>query len=149
MGSYAGTYVQPVNVWVHGEQDVPGVPPPANDFSQLPWLTEGLGVDEDGNLWGPLDPFPQSGLIIEPPACDTQRLRFEGDDVDTDWVPSASLLNATLPLNSTAVNSTDVASERTPSAKRRNVPNIRWNTRARLEATTLPADDPALNQVTA
>lgn len=139
-GFLAGAYVQPVNVWVHGEQDVPGVPPPANDFSQLPWLTQGLGVDADGNLWGPLDPFPQSGLIIEPPACDAARVKLEGDDVDADWVPSSSLLNATLPLNSTAVNST-------VPARRRNVPDARWSTRARLEATTLPAGDPALNQI--
>lgn len=87
-GFLAGTYVQPVSVWVQGEQDVPGVPPPANDFSQLPWLTRGLGVDADGNLWGPLDPFPQSGLLIEPLACGTQGIEFEGDEVDTNWVPS-------------------------------------------------------------
>lgn len=86
-GFLAGTYVQPVSVWVQGEQDVPGVPPPANDFSQLSWLTRGLGVDAAGNLWGPLDPFPQSGLLIEPPICDTTP-SFEGDEVDTDWIPS-------------------------------------------------------------
>ncbi|TGJ84304.1 hypothetical protein E0Z10_g4464 [Xylaria hypoxylon] len=148
-GFLAGTYVQPVNVWIQSEQDVPGVPPPANDFSQLPWLTEGLGVDADGNLWGPLDPFPQSGLLIEPPACNTRALKFGGDEVDTDWVPSSSLLNATLPLNSTAVNSTALARPSGAPAKRRNVPDARWSTRARLDATTLPAGDPALNQVTA
>ncbi|KAI0523775.1 hypothetical protein F5B22DRAFT_642876 [Xylaria bambusicola] len=142
-GFLAGTYVQPVNVWIQSEQDVPGVPPPANDFSQLPWLTEGLGLDEDGNLWGPLDPFPQSGVLIEPPACNVAKIQFEGDEVNTDWVPSASLLNATLPLNSTALNST------VAPAKRRNVPDGRWATRARLDATTLPAGDPALNQISA
>ncbi|KAF2965157.1 hypothetical protein GQX73_g8432 [Xylaria multiplex] len=149
-GLLAGAYVQPVNVWVQAEQDVPGVPPPANDFSQLPWLTRGLGLDADGNLWGPLDPFPQSGLIIEAPACDARALKFEGDEVDTDWVPSASLLNATLPLNSTAAaNFTVPAPSGAAPAKRRNVPDARWSTRARLDATTLPAGDPALNQVTA
>jgi hypothetical protein len=69
-GLEAGTYVQPVNVWVHGEQDVPGVPPIALDFSQLAFLTQGVGEDADGNVWGPLNPFPQSGLFINPPACD-------------------------------------------------------------------------------
>ncbi|KAI8635382.1 hypothetical protein F5Y19DRAFT_9916 [Xylariaceae sp. FL1651] len=141
-GILAGTYVQPVNVWIQAEQDVPGVPPPANDFSQMPWLTQGVGLDEDGNLWGPLDPFPQSGLIIDTPACDVAALTFMGDDVDTDWVPSASLLNGTLPLNSTAVNST-------VPAKKRDVPDARWRTRVRLDATTLPAGDPDLNQLTA
>ncbi|KAK7960437.1 hypothetical protein PG988_011651 [Apiospora saccharicola] len=42
-GLLAGTYVQPVNPWIHGEQVVPGVAPPANDFSQMPWLTRGVG----------------------------------------------------------------------------------------------------------
>ncbi|KAI1420393.1 hypothetical protein F5Y12DRAFT_133333 [Xylaria sp. FL1777] len=148
-GFLAGTYVQPVNVWVQAEQDVPGVPPPANDFSQMPWLTRGVGVDVDGNLWGPLDPFPQSGLIIQPPACNASALQFEGDDVDTDWVPSSSLLNGTLPLNSTALNFTAPATPSPVPAKRRNVHDVRWRTRARLEASTLPAGDPALNQVTA
>ncbi|KFA64271.1 hypothetical protein S40285_10574 [Stachybotrys chlorohalonatus IBT 40285] len=58
-GILAGTFVQPVNEFIQGEQNVPGASPPANDFSQMPWLTQGVGVDEHGNLWGPLDPFPQ------------------------------------------------------------------------------------------
>jgi hypothetical protein len=41
------------NVWVHAEQNIPGTAPPANDFSQMPWLTRGAGVDEAGNLWVP------------------------------------------------------------------------------------------------
>lgn len=57
-GLLAGTYVQPINVWVHAKQTVPGTPPPANDFSQMTWLTMGIGIDESGDLWGPLDPFP-------------------------------------------------------------------------------------------
>ncbi|KAF2019905.1 hypothetical protein BU24DRAFT_387059 [Aaosphaeria arxii CBS 175.79] len=88
-GILAGTYVQPVNVWVHAEQNIPGTAPPANDFSQMSWLTNGLGVDEDGNLWGPLDPFPQTGVLIEPPNCGpAARIRFEGDNLNTTWVPS-------------------------------------------------------------
>ncbi|KAI1311396.1 hypothetical protein F5Y03DRAFT_382143 [Xylaria venustula] len=84
----AGTYITPVTVWVQSEQDVPGVPPPANDFSQLPWLTNGLGLDDDGNLWGPLDPFPQSGLAIQAPACDAAAFQSAGNGTDTEWVPS-------------------------------------------------------------
>lgn len=62
----------------------------------------------------------------------------------------ASLLNATLPLNSTFLNSTNLnATAASVPAKRRNVPDARWATRARLDATTLPAGDPALNQITA
>lgn len=85
-GFLTSTYVQPVNVWVHGEQMIPGTRPPANDFSQMPWLTQGVGVDENGNLWGPLDPFPQTGVIIDLPECGPlARIEFKGDDVDTNW----------------------------------------------------------------
>ncbi|KAK1849336.1 hypothetical protein CCHR01_08013 [Colletotrichum chrysophilum] len=65
----AGTYVQPVNVWVPGEQDVPGVPPVSYDFSQMEFLTKGVGADDAGNVWGPLEPFPQTGVFIETPVC--------------------------------------------------------------------------------
>ncbi|KAK6219063.1 hypothetical protein LQW54_002565 [Pestalotiopsis sp. IQ-011] len=68
-GLVAGAYVQPVNVWVQAEQLIPGTPPPGNDFSQMPWLVRGVGVDEFGNIWGPLDPFPQSGVLIDPIVC--------------------------------------------------------------------------------
>lgn len=68
-GLVMGEYVQPVNVWVPGEQDVPGVPPVPFDFSQMGFLTLGVGRDVDGNLWGPINPFPQTGVLIEPPVC--------------------------------------------------------------------------------
>ncbi len=68
-GITAGQYVQPVNVWVPGEQNVPGTAPVAHDFSQCAFLTEGVGADENGNIWGPLDPFPQTGLFIDTPVC--------------------------------------------------------------------------------
>lgn len=67
-GLTAGTYVAPVNVWVQGEQVVPGTAPPPHDFSQMGWLTEGVGAI-DGNIWGPLEPFPQTGVFIEKPVC--------------------------------------------------------------------------------
>lgn len=70
-GLVAGTYVQPVNVWVQGEQDVPGVPPPPYDFSEMRFLTAGVGPDADGNIWGPINPFPQTGVLIDPPVCST------------------------------------------------------------------------------
>jgi hypothetical protein len=92
-GLLAGTYVQPVNVWVHAEQNIPGTAPPANDFSQMPWLTQGVGVDEAGNLWGPLEPFPQTGVFIDPPQCGVvSALSFEGDNLNTTWVPACKFL---------------------------------------------------------
>ncbi|KAI1259277.1 hypothetical protein F5Y18DRAFT_433424 [Xylariaceae sp. FL1019] len=122
-GLLAGTYVQPVNPWIQSEQDVPGVPPPANDFSQLPWLINGVGVDEDGNLWGGLDPFPQTGVEPGSPDCGAvSASSFKGDDVDTDWVPSSSLLNGTTLLNFTSpINSTAGSTRR-----RRNVHDFSW-----------------------
>ncbi|KAK7937298.1 uncharacterized protein PG986_014166, partial [Apiospora aurea] len=85
-------YAIDLDPWVHGEQVVPGVAPPANDFSQMPWLTRGVGVDASRNLWGPLEPFPQTGVLIEAPDCGVvSALAFEGDEVKTDWVPSSEV----------------------------------------------------------
>ncbi|KEY68237.1 hypothetical protein S7711_10896 [Stachybotrys chartarum IBT 7711] len=65
-----------------------------NDFSQMPWLTQGVGVDEHGNLWGPLDPFPQTVVFIEPIDCGpVGRLRYEGDKTDTNWAPSGKTIH--------------------------------------------------------
>ncbi|KAK7431030.1 hypothetical protein QQZ08_002560 [Neonectria magnoliae] len=72
-GILSGTYVQPVNVWVPGEQNIPGTPPVPHDFSEMAFLTKGVGPDEDGNIWGPLDPFPQTGVFIEAPTCSVTR----------------------------------------------------------------------------
>lgn len=66
-GFTAGTYITPVTVWVQGEQVIPGTQPPAMDFSNMAFLTKGVGPDADGNIWGPLDPFPQTGVLISSP----------------------------------------------------------------------------------
>jgi hypothetical protein len=103
-GLLAGTHVQPVNVWVHAEQNIPGVQPPANDFSQMPWLTRGVGVDENGNLWGPLEPFPQTGVPIDPPQCGTvNALSFEGDNLNATWTPACQF-----PLKDTMQSDTEM-----------------------------------------
>ncbi|KAM5350960.1 hypothetical protein ACJ41O_003683 [Fusarium nematophilum] len=68
-GIVSGTYVQPVNVWVQGEQNAPGTPPVPHDFSEMGFLTKGVGRDDDGNVWGPLSPFPQTGVFIEESTC--------------------------------------------------------------------------------
>ncbi|KAH8658241.1 hypothetical protein BX600DRAFT_500217 [Xylariales sp. PMI_506] len=61
-GIIAGQYYQPVTEWIQPEQNVPGLAPIANVFSTMTYLTQGLGRDESGTLWGPLSPFPQSGV---------------------------------------------------------------------------------------
>ncbi|KAI5202581.1 hypothetical protein E4T39_04625 [Aureobasidium subglaciale] len=54
----AGRYVQPVLEFLFPEPNVPGIVPPVNDFSNFPFLAQGLGYDESGNLFGQLDPWP-------------------------------------------------------------------------------------------
>lgn len=66
-GFKAGTYITPVTEWVQGEQVIPGTQPPGMDFSNMAFLTKGVGPDADGNIWGPLDPFPQTGVVAISP----------------------------------------------------------------------------------
>lgn len=28
-----------------------------------------MGADANGNIWGPITPFPQTGVIVNPPQC--------------------------------------------------------------------------------
>jgi hypothetical protein len=62
----AGQYVQPVTEFIFPEADVPGVIPPPNDFSQMVNLRDGIGPDEDGNVWGQLKPWPQGSPAPTP-----------------------------------------------------------------------------------
>ncbi|KAH5326900.1 hypothetical protein HBI39_116540 [Parastagonospora nodorum] len=141
-GLLAGTYVQPINVWVHAEQNIPGTFPPANDFSQMPWLTQGVGVDEAGNLWGPLEPFPQTGVFIEAPQCGVvTAASFQGDELNTTWTGAAQLLNGTATNATEAATPVVVVETPTvsPSAvQKRGIPNGRWFARARADAETPP-----------
>ncbi|KAK3343293.1 hypothetical protein B0H65DRAFT_510190 [Neurospora tetraspora] len=66
-GILAGQYVQPVTEWIQPELTTPGLPPIPNDFSAMEHLVKGLGKDEGGHVWGPLDPFPQSGVTVGQP----------------------------------------------------------------------------------
>lgn len=60
----AGRYVQPITEWIQPELVNPGQAPLANDFSGFTHLTQGLGLDDNGNIWGPLNPFPQTGVAV-------------------------------------------------------------------------------------
>jgi hypothetical protein len=68
-GILAGQYVMPVSEWIQPEATTPGLAPFPNDFSAFSHLTNGLGYDNDGTLWGPLSPFPQSGVTVFSGAC--------------------------------------------------------------------------------
>ncbi|KAK3953814.1 hypothetical protein QBC32DRAFT_312601 [Pseudoneurospora amorphoporcata] len=63
-GILAGQYIQPVTEWIQPELTTPGLPPIPNDFAAMEHLVKGLGEDEEGHIWGPLDPFPQSGVTV-------------------------------------------------------------------------------------
>ncbi|KAK7984071.1 hypothetical protein PG989_011473 [Apiospora arundinis] len=60
----AGQYIQPVTEWIQPELTSPGIAPVAHDFSGFGHLTNGLGRDANGDIWGPLDPFPQSNVKV-------------------------------------------------------------------------------------
>ncbi|KAK1777202.1 hypothetical protein QBC45DRAFT_417434 [Copromyces sp. CBS 386.78] len=66
-GIWAGRYIQPVTEWIQPELTTPGLPPIPNDFAAMEHLVNGLGQDEEGRIWGPLDPFPQSGVTVGQP----------------------------------------------------------------------------------
>jgi len=50
----------------------PGVIPPPNDFSQFTYLANGLGPDSDGNIFGPLSPWPGANAPTPAKSCDAQ-----------------------------------------------------------------------------
>ncbi|KAK4148880.1 hypothetical protein C8A00DRAFT_38530 [Chaetomidium leptoderma] len=63
-GILAGQYVFPMMEWIQPELLVPGNEPLVNDYSQMKHLVQGVGPDASGNISGPLNPFPQSGVTV-------------------------------------------------------------------------------------
>jgi hypothetical protein len=63
-GILAGQYVFPMMEWIQPELLVPGNEPLVNDYSQMKHLVQGVGPDASGNIFGPLNPFPQSGVTV-------------------------------------------------------------------------------------
>ncbi|RYP57142.1 hypothetical protein DL769_009662 [Monosporascus sp. CRB-8-3] len=87
-GLHAGTYVQPVKVWVQREQAVAGTSS-SYDFPQMPCLTQGIGFDEDGNLCEPLGSLSLDRVADRPaPMRSLPPARYGADKVDTNSVPS-------------------------------------------------------------
>jgi len=60
----AGQYVAPILEWIQPELLVPGNEPLVNEYSGMSHLTKGIGRDSQGNIYGPLDPFPQTGVTV-------------------------------------------------------------------------------------
>ena len=66
----AGQYVAPVAEWIFPEITAPGTQPAKLDFTQMTWLTNGLGPDANGKVWGQLFPWPDASAPAAPKACE-------------------------------------------------------------------------------
>ncbi|PKS08149.1 hypothetical protein jhhlp_005425 [Lomentospora prolificans] len=153
-GLVMGEYVQPVNVWVPGEQDVPGVPPVPFDFSQMEFLTLGVGRDDDGNLWGPINPFPQTGVLIEPPVCPEpvtpSQTATADPTVPISSVPAAEATPADQDVAPAAESNPPAAEDYVPAVEKRGSFG-RWYSRTKSEAeseaeNTDTTDSPILKE---
>ena len=66
----AGQYIAPVAEWIFPEITAPGTQPAKLDFTQMTWLTNGLGPDANGKVWGPITPWPDTNAPAAPKACE-------------------------------------------------------------------------------
>jgi hypothetical protein len=98
----AGIYVSPPTEIIQPELSVPGIPPIANDFSAFQHLTQGIGPDEAGNIWGPLSPFPQSGVKT----FDISTCPPPGTGTGTGTIPSPSPVPDTVKVTSATWSNT-------------------------------------------
>jgi hypothetical protein len=120
-GILAGQYVQPVTEWIQAELTTPGLAPPGNDFSGFSHLTKGLGYDDDGVLWGPLSPFPQSGVTTFAAACPPFVPPESPSSSSTTSVSSSTSIptgesSSTAPQPTTLLTTTSTSTSTTSSA---------------------------------
>jgi hypothetical protein len=66
----AGQYIAPIAEWIFPEITAPGTQPAKLDFTQMTWLTNGLGPDANGKVWGPINPWPDTSAPAAPKACE-------------------------------------------------------------------------------
>lgn len=66
----AGQYVAPVDEWIFPEITAPGTQPGKLDFTQMTHLRDGIGPDDDGNMWGQLSPWPDTSAPEPFKKCD-------------------------------------------------------------------------------
>ncbi|KAK3642306.1 hypothetical protein LTR56_010883 [Elasticomyces elasticus] len=84
----AGQYVQPVTEWILPEFDG-GLIPEENDFTNFLHLRDGLGPDENNNLWGQLDPWPGATKPSAPSVCTAAP---SPTDTGTGTAPTGSIV---------------------------------------------------------
>ncbi|KAB5522136.1 hypothetical protein GE09DRAFT_501728 [Coniochaeta sp. 2T2.1] len=139
-GILAGQYVMPVSEWIQPEATTPGLAPFANDFSGFSHLTKGLGYDDDGVLWGPLSPFPQSGVSVFSGACAPKAVSSSSSSVasatatglaeseSASATPTTSSVPTTLSTSTTS-SSTPATSSAAPPAVNKDLvtmPVLTW-----------------------
>lgn len=91
-GILAGQYVSPILEWIQPELLAPGNEPLVHEFSGLSHLTKGVGlVGQPGNLFGPLSPFPQSGVAVFNVTTCTTTPPDEGEGVSPSARITASI----------------------------------------------------------
>ncbi|KAK3372722.1 hypothetical protein B0H63DRAFT_497084 [Podospora didyma] len=111
-GILAGQYVAPILEWIQPELLVPGNEPLIHQFSRMTHLTKGVGPDEDGNFWGPLEPFPQSGVTIFNVSTCPPPIGGPTTPVDpADPVTPVARVDATIPINQAATTTIAVANK--------------------------------------
>jgi hypothetical protein len=99
----AGQYVAPVAEWIFPEITAPGTQPAKLDFTQMTWLTNGLGPDANGKVWGPIFPWPDASSPAAPKACEATTPTTSSTPVSSDATtptsaaPSASGTDPTIP----------------------------------------------------
>lgn len=80
----AGQYVAPVAEWIFPEITAPGTQPAKLDFTQMTWLTNGLGPDANGKVWGQLFPWPDASAPAAPKACEATNPTTSSTPVSSD-----------------------------------------------------------------
>jgi hypothetical protein len=86
----AGQYIAPVAEWIFPEITAPGTQPAKLDFTQMTWLTNGLGPDSNGKVWGPIVPWPDTSSPAAPKACEATTPTTSSTPVSSDTTTPTS-----------------------------------------------------------
>lgn len=86
----AGQYIAPVAEWIFPEITAPGTQPAKLDFTQMTWLTNGLGPDANGKVWGPIVPWPDTSSPAAPKACEATTPTTSSTPVSSDTTTPTS-----------------------------------------------------------
>lgn len=91
----AGQYIAPVAEWIFPEITAPGTQPAKLDFTQMTWLTNGLGPDANGKVWGPISPWPDASSPAAPKACEATTPTTSSTPASSDATTPTSAASST------------------------------------------------------